>query len=125
MNEDFHKDSIYEGFFPQGKFAQPNFSTPQKAVENYERIAQSPTDLIDLMLYYVETGSEFMNEFDGIDEDVCIDLEDKFEVALKKIVEHNLKNEFEKRCREIAENANDGYGFSGSLQSNFERYFLP
>ncbi len=122
-NKDFYKEVIYEGFFPDGKSIQPNFAVAEKAVKHYKAIFESYGDLIDVMLYYVETGSEFMNEFGGIDADVCTNLEETFEEALKCIAENNLKNEFKAYCLKIVGNASDGYGFSDSLKASFETYF--
>jgi hypothetical protein len=123
MNQDLYKKLIYEGFFPNGKSAQPNFEISKKALEIYQNKSESDYDLVELRLYYVETGSEFINEFDGIDEDTCVDLEDAFEDALKQISENNLQNEFEKQCRKIVKEANDGYGFQDTLKSHFDFYF--
>ncbi len=123
MNQDFYRDLIYEGFFPSRKHSQPNFELSKEALENYQNIAESPSELVEMMLYYVEIGSDFINEFDGIDEDTCMDLEDTFEEVLKKIVENNLHNEFEKKCQNIVKEANDGYGFRDTLESHFNYYF--
>ena len=123
MNQDFYKELIYQGFFPSRRFSQPNFESSKKALENYRKIADSASDLVEMMLYYVEIGSDFMTEFDGIAEDTCMDLENTFEAALKQIVKDNLQNKFENQCRKIVEDANDGYGFQETLESHFDDCF--
>ena len=123
MNQDFYKELIYQGFFPSRRFSQPNFESSKKALENYRKIADSASDLVEMMLYYVEIGSDFMTEFDGIDEATCMDLENTFEEALKQIVEGNLQNKFENQCRKIVKEANDGYGFQETLGSHVDDCF--
>lgn len=124
-NSEFTREIIYEAFFPSEKRFHINCAIAEKAVDNAKITIDSNEELIDIMLFYVETGSDFMNEFDGIDEDVCTNLENTFEEALQKIVENNLEEKFKSRCKEIAENSNEGYGFSDYLRENFEIYFYP
>lgn len=102
----------------------PNLAKAEKAVSDYKRIAASNSGVIEIYLYYVETVSDFINEFGDIDEEFYESMELKFEEALKLIVKDGLQDIFEKSCQRIVNETKDfGYGSGDDLRYCYEQYF--
>jgi len=94
----------------------PRLSTARKAVLDYKKLAQSPVPVVDLMLYYVESGVQFTNRFGDINESFYSSVEGMYEQALKLIVQHQLQDQFERRCKQIVTATHDiGWGFHDQL----------
>ena len=79
---------------------------------------------IDLMIYYVERGTEFTCAFGDMDENFYYSLESMFDNVMKEIDTHNLhKEEFIFRLQKIVENSNDiGWGYYDSLNGMFNKW---
>ena len=76
------------------------------------------------MLYYVENGVEFTNEYGDIDEDFYLKIENIFSNALDYIFKHNMEKKFEDRCLKITINSKGiGWGFSNSMSDLFYDHY--
>ena len=77
------------------------------------------------MIFYVETGVRYTNEFGDIHEQFYVSMENMFEQALKFITSNKLESKFQERCFQIVEDtANVGWGFHDQLSVIFENYFM-
>ena len=72
--------------------------------------------LIDLMLYYVECGVEFTNDYGDIDENYYLSLERAYRDSLYLIDKHLLHDTFKDRALKVVHDTeNIGWGFHDTL----------
>ncbi len=68
------------------------------------------------MLFYVETGVKFTNDFGDIDEGFYSSLETTYLAALKLMKKENLLNKFADRAEKVVTDTSDiGWGFHDYL----------
>jgi hypothetical protein len=102
----------------------PNLAKAEKAISDYKRVAASNVGVVEILLHFVETVIDFVNQFGDIDEEFYESMETKFEDALKLIVKDGLQDIFEEDCRRIVNEAEGiGYGSYDDLNYNYEQYF--
>ena len=65
---DGYKKTIRNEFFPSRGFGRAKLSVAKKALSDYKKVADSPSSVIDLMLFYVEQGVQFTESYGDIDE---------------------------------------------------------
>lgn len=63
-----YKKKMHILFFPKSLKYLPSLKEIKKLIMDFRKITNEPLYLIDLMLYYVECGTEFTNTFGDIDE---------------------------------------------------------
>jgi hypothetical protein len=123
INQKYRK-VIKDEFFPDRGEPKLRYSLLRKAINDYKKISKKPDLLADLMLYYVENGVEFTNEYGDIDEDFYLKIENMFSNALDYIFKHNMEKKFEERCLKITKNSEDiGWGFSDSMADLFYDHY--
>ncbi len=119
-----YKAIIKKEFFPARGFGAARLSVARKAVMDYKKLSNSPEGLADLMLYYVEQGVNFTNEYGDITEAFYSSMESMYEKALQHIVKYRLENQFEEQCRAVVTNTSViGWGFHDNLGSFYDEYF--
>jgi Family of unknown function (DUF6155) len=119
-----YKEVIKNEFFPKRGFGDARLSVARKAVSDYKKVSKSKEGLADIMLYYVETGVEFTTAYGDIDEPFYNSMESMYKRAAEFIVEHELRDVFERRCRRIVAATSDmGWGFHDGLSDLYEEYF--
>jgi len=123
LNQKYRK-VIKDEFFPDRGDAKLRYSNLRKALNEYKKISKNPELLADLMLYYVENGVEFTNEYGDINEEFYFKIENMFSTALDYIFKHNMEIKFEERCLTITINSRDiGWGFSDSMTDLFYDHY--
>ena len=67
---DKFKQVIALEFFPKSIHAEPpcRLSVAKKAISDYKKVSCSDLNLADIMLFYVECGIKFTNEYGDIDD---------------------------------------------------------
>ena len=65
---DKYKTIITNEFFPKRGFGKARLSVARKAVNDFKKVSKDPSQIIDIMLYYVEVGCGFTGEYGDIDE---------------------------------------------------------
>jgi hypothetical protein len=119
-----YKSIIKHEFFPTRGFGRAQLSVARKAVSDYRKVSDSKFGVADVMLYYVEMGVQFTNEYGDIDEAFYNSMESMYERAVKYIVQHRMQGQFEERCRRIvADTSGMGWGFHDGLSYIYEEYF--
>src|SRR5882757_3081954 len=63
-----YRHKIVEQFFPARGFGKLKLGEARKAIRDYPKATGNLTGTIDLMLTYVENGTEFTHEFGDINE---------------------------------------------------------
>lgn len=119
-----YKAIIEKEFNPPRGLPKARLSVAKKAISDFKKVSNSPVDLADLMVAYVEAGVGFTLEFGDIDEPFYISMEGMFEKAAIHITKHRLHNQFVDRCRRIVYNTrNMGWGFHDTLSEIYNEYF--
>ncbi|MCG8307181.1 MAG: DUF6155 family protein [Cytophagales bacterium] len=92
-----YKERVQEGFYPK-RGDQLKLSISRKAISDFKKLGTSAGVLADLMLFYVECGVEFTNDFGDINESFYISIETTFAKTLKSISKEDLLPKFGERA---------------------------
>ncbi len=112
-----YKDQVKHEFFPKRGFGKARLSIARKPVQEYVKINPNSKELVDLMIFYVEQGSRFTNEYGDIDKPFYNSMKSMFENALKLTVKLKLQDEFRGRCEKIVESVSRiGWGYYDDLK---------
>ena len=112
-----YRDKVFEAFYPKRGY---NFSLKdgKQAISEFRKFEPSAELISDLMLFYVETGVKFTNDFGDIDENFYSSLETIYAAALKLMEKESLLEKFSDRAGKIVEDTSDiGWGFHDYLCS--------
>ena len=119
-----YKAIIKNEFFPARGFGKARLSVAKKAISDYKKIYRTKAALADLMLFYVEQGIEFTKAYGDIDEPFYNSMESMFKKAVEFIVENEMQEAFERRCRQIVSDTSEmGWGFHDELSDIYEEHF--
>jgi hypothetical protein len=119
-----YKSIIENEFFPSRGDGRARLSVAKKAISDFKRVSSSSKAVADIMLFYVETGVRYTDEYGDIDEQFYSSMESMYEKTLKFITENNLKEYFRQRCEKIVDDSDGiGWGFGDGLCDMFENYF--
>lgn len=118
-----YKAIIYESFYPKRGF-KLNLSQARKAISDFKKLSPSPEHIADAMVYFVECGVLFTNDFGDIDESFYNSMKGMFEDACFFIRKNNFENLFKKRCEKLMEDSsNIGWGFHDFLSDAYYQFF--
>ena len=116
-----YKASIYKEYWtPAGNPKSPNNTNIKNILSEYEKTAVFPYDIIDLLLYRVETTTNFADEFGGASEGTYNGSVTSFKKAMKLMNENNLKSHFAIQCKNIVKADNVDYWYIQQLKELFE-----
>jgi hypothetical protein len=77
-----------------------------------------------MMLFYVEQGVKFTNEYGDIEEAFYNSMESMFGKAVELICKQDLKDSFQLRCEKILGDTSDiGWGFYDTLSEIYNDAF--
>ncbi|WP_416147545.1 DUF6155 family protein [Salipaludibacillus sp. HK11] len=116
------KKQIKDEFFPGDEDEKLRLKEAKKSISNFKKMTNDLIRTVDLMLYYVEIGTEFTNTYGDIDESFYGSMVSMFE----KVVNECLKNEelyakFKDRMDTVVEDSDGiGWGYHDVLD---ELYF--
>jgi len=118
-----YKTIIYESFYPKRGF-KLSLSQARKAISDFKKLCHSPKYIADAMLYYVECGVLFTNDFGDINEPFYNSMEGMFKDVCVLIQKNNLEKLFKERCKKIMEDTRGiGWGFHDCLADAYYRFF--
>ncbi len=119
-----YRRKIYSHFWTKtGNRKRPSNAKLRELINNYEKVSVFPSEVIDLLLYRVETATEFANEFGGMAEASYNASINAFKKAIELMVEHKLGSLFLDRCKALFEFDNlDGW-YIDSLEVRFDEHF--
>lgn len=119
-----YKQIIENEFFPSRGYGRAKLSVARKAVTDYKKVSRNPMSLADLMLFYVEQGVRFTNEYGDIDEPFYNSMESMYEKAIEWIVKNEMQDLFKERCKKIVEDTSGiGWGFHDGLSDIYSEAF--
>ena len=96
-----YKKIVENEFFPERGESKVRYSVLRKALTDFKKISKNVELVADLMLFYVENGVNFTNEYGDIDEQFYIKIENMYNDALDFIFKNDLNKIFELRCLQI------------------------
>ena len=76
-----YRDKVFEAFYP-GRGYNCKLKDGKQAISDFKKFGPSADLLADLMLFYVETGVKFTNEYGDIDEGFYSSMETTYVAAL-------------------------------------------
>ncbi len=110
-----YKDKVFEAFYPKRGFGF-NLKEGKKAISEFKKFGASTRLIADLMLFYVETGVKFTNDYGDINEGFYSSLEKTYVQALTLMRKENLLDEFALRALDVVDDTeNTGWGFHDYL----------
>lgn len=121
---DKYKKIIKNQFLPDHGFGKGQLSVARRAVLDYKKVCASNENLADIMLYYVEIGVKYTNEYGDIDEPFYISMENMYYDTMQFVRENNLTTQLEQRAKEIVNDTSGmGWGFHDGLKEIFEQTY--
>jgi hypothetical protein len=118
-----YKEKVREGFYPK-KGDQLKLSLSRKAINDFRKLETSKEKLGELILYYVECGVEFTNDYGDINEAYYISIENAFVDSLKILADNNALEKYKDRAKKIVDDTDGiGWGFHDSLAETFYSYY--
>ena len=119
-----YKDKVYEAFYPK-RGDRFKLSDGKKAISDFKKLDASKELLAELMLFYVETGVEFTNEYGDIDEPFYNSVESVYSNALKLMSKEKILDKFADRAKEVvADTCDIGWGFHDNLSDVYGDYYF-
>jgi hypothetical protein len=119
-----YRVKVFEAFYPKRGYGF-KLKDGKQAISDFKKIGASPNLLADLMLFYVETGVIFTNEFGDINEGFYSSIETTYEAALTLMKKENLLDEFAVRAgKVVSDTSGIGWGFHDSLGDIHAEFYL-
>ena len=121
-----YKQIIEYEFFPKSIHAEPpcRISVAKKAIADYKKLSCSDVNLVDIMLFYVECGVSFTNDYGDIDERFYNSMASVYVNACIFIHKNNLESRFQPRALTIVTDTSDcGWGFHDDLRDSYDQFF--
>ena len=105
-----------------------NLSGAKKAISQYRKAVGDPKGILELMVFYVECGTDLTCEYGDIDEKFYYSLESMFDNALQALIkfDQNIIDEYLPRLQTIVEKADCvGWGYYDTIVELLYNYFPP
>lgn len=120
-----NKDKIYKKFWTTSGNPRMNVSNAdiRTIINTFEKISAFPSEVVELLLYRVETATNFAHSFGGMpdaDYNAAITAYDK---AMKLIKNHNLESYFKEIAKEVFKYNNLDYWYIEELRELYEACF--
>jgi hypothetical protein len=117
-----YRDKVFEAFYPKRGYNY-KLKDGKQAISEFKKLGPSSELLVELMLFYVETGVKFTNDFGDIDEGFYSSIETTYVAALTLMRKENLLDKFSDRAgKVVSDTSGIGWGFHdylGDVHSNF------
>ncbi len=110
--------------FFQQRWPKERLSVAKKAISDFSKLKPSPELKAELMIFLVECGCRYTNEYGDITESFYTGMENNFNRALKFMKKHGLLERFRlnaERC--VKWSSPCGYGFADTIEYMFDEYY--
>jgi hypothetical protein len=119
-----YKTVIRKEFFPARGYGSARLSIARRAINDYKKVSRNLLGLVDLMIFYVEMGVRYTNEYGDINEAFYNSMESVYNGALKLITSNGLQDQYRTRCHKIVTDTHDiGWGFHDNLSDMYHTVF--
>ena len=101
----------------------PELKEARKLISNFKKISKDEKLIIELMLFYVETGTKLGEEYGDLYGAFYISMENMFHEVIELLNElrnTSLKERFKPQLNWIVEHAADGWGYKDTLEEYIE-----
>lgn len=122
----FHKyrDKVFEAFYPKRGYSY-SLKDGKQAITDFKKLDPSADLLADLMLFYVETGVQFTNDFGDINDSFYNSLRSVYNQGLTLMSKENLLEKFADRTEKVVDDtSNIGWGFHDYLGSVYAEFYI-
>ena len=110
-----YRDKVFEAFYPK-RGDNYKLKDGKQAISDFKKLGPSADFLADIMLFYVETGVKFTNDFGDIDEGFYSSMEKTYVAALTLMKKENLLDKFADRAvKVVSDTSGIGWGFHDYL----------
>lgn len=120
------KKKISHQFYPDRGQPKLKLAEAKKAISEFSKLSNNQARTIDLMIYYVELGVEFTNDFGDMYASYYSSVASMYQNALNKInSDHDISlyYVFQDRLRAIVQNSSGiGWGFHDELADLFYEF---
>ena len=119
-----YRRMIVEQFFPQHGFGKLKLAVARKAIRDYRKATGDMEGALDLLLTYVENGTEFTTEFGGINDAYYNSLDSALDELARLLLQSGpvLYARFRDRVLRVKELARDiGWGYGDSVADQVAR----
>ena len=118
------KQIVMNEYFPAKRYPKTRLAVAKKAISDFSKLKPLPELEAELMIFLVECGCRFTNEYGDIGENFYIGMENNFEKALKFMKRHGLLEKFRANAEQCIEwSSVCGYGFADAIDSIFDDYY--
>lgn len=118
-----YRDKVLEAFYPKRGYGY-KLKDGKQAISDFKKLGVSSELLADLMLFYVETGVQFTNDFGDINEAFYSSMESTYLATLKYITKEDLLSKFSDRARKVIDDTVDtGWGFHDYLCDVYYQFY--
>lgn len=118
-----YRDKVFEAFYPTRGYTY-KLKDGKQAISDFKKFAPSSDLLADLMLFYVEMGISFTNDFGDISESFYSSLESTYVAALTLMSKENLLDKFADRAAKVvSDTSNIGWGFHDYLSAVYYDFY--
>jgi len=120
---EIYKEKVLQAFYPKRGF-ELKLRDAKTAISDFKKLGPSTELLADIMLFYVECGVRFTNDYGDIDEPFYSSLEKMYEKTLSFIKSEDLLDKFHDRSLKIVNDTQDiGWGFHDNLVDQHYEYY--
>lgn len=114
---------IFEAFYPK-RGDRLRLIEGKKAISDFRKLSGSDELLASLMLFYVETGVDFTNEFGDINESFYNSIESTYFQALQLLKKENALKKYSARAEMVVQKTYGiGWGFHDALADYYAEYY--
>ncbi len=118
-----YRDKVFEAFYPKRGYNY-KLRDGKQAISDFKKLGPSTDLLAELMLFYVETGVQFTNDFGDINLTFYKSLATTFVDSLTLMRKENLLDKFEDRVGKVVFATNEiGWGFHDYLVQVWVDFF--
>ena len=119
-----YKAIIRNEYFPAKGREMCRVSVCKKAIADYKKLKPNSEDLADLMVFFVEQGCLFTNQYGDMWEAFYTAFENNYRAALEYVFQNDLEEKFKDRFEECLRLTEDcGWGFNDVLGDYFYEYY--
>jgi hypothetical protein len=119
------KDKIYKKFWTPSGNPRNNVSNAdiRKIISDFEKVSAFPNEVVDLLLYRVETATDFANNFGGMPDADYNASSTAYEKAMKLIQKHKLEAYFKEKAEDLLQYDNLDYWYINEMEDMYEACF--
>lgn len=119
-----YKAIIRNEYFPLKGEEKCRVAVCKKAISDFKKLKPTPNDVADLMVFFVEQGCLYTNQYGDMWEAFDISFENNYRAALDYVFKNGLEVVFKDRFKDCLNlTADCGWGFNDTLGDYYYEYY--